>query len=101
MPPVETDLSEVFEGFIESDIATAGTTIHGRRGGPGPLVPLLHGISETHLMWYRVAPLLSGHFTAVATDLRGFGDSGDAAVRARPRLLQHARDRPRKGRGHE
>jgi haloacetate dehalogenase len=66
----------VFDGFKEFDMATTGTTIHGRRGGGGPPVLLLHGIPETHLMWHRVAPHLAEHFTVVATDLRGFGDSG-------------------------
>jgi haloacetate dehalogenase len=66
----------LFNGFEEFDIPTAGTTIHGRRGGEGPPILLLHGIPETHLMWHRVAPQLAEHFTVVATDLRGFGDSG-------------------------
>jgi haloacetate dehalogenase len=66
----------VFEGFEEFDVATTGTTIHGRRGGEGPPVLLLHGIPETHLMWHRVAPQLAGRFAVVATDLRGYGDSG-------------------------
>jgi haloacetate dehalogenase len=66
----------VFEGFQVFDIATAATTIHGRRGGDGPPVLLLHGVPETHLMWHRVAPRLAEHFTVVATDLRGYGDSG-------------------------
>ena len=66
----------MLEGFEAFDIATTGTTIHGRRGGDGPPVLLLHGIPETHVMWHRVAPQLAEHFTAVATDLRGFGDSG-------------------------
>jgi haloacetate dehalogenase len=66
----------VFEGFEEFDIATTDTTIHGRRGGEGRPVLLLHGIPETHLMWRRVAPQLAERFTVVATDLRGFGDSG-------------------------
>jgi haloacetate dehalogenase len=66
----------VFDGFQTFDVATTGTTIHGRRGGEGPPVLLLHGIPETHLMWHRVAPRLAERFTVVATDLRGFGDSG-------------------------
>jgi haloacetate dehalogenase len=66
----------VFDGFEEFDIATTDTTIHGRRGGDGPPVLLLHGIPQTHLMWHRVAPQLAEHFTVVATDLRGFGESG-------------------------
>ncbi len=40
---------------------------------------LLHGIPETHLMWHRVAPHLAEHYTVVATDLRGYGDSGKPA----------------------
>ncbi|WP_435207442.1 alpha/beta fold hydrolase [Micromonospora sp. bgisy143] len=66
----------MFDGFEEFDVVTTGTTIHGRRGGDGPPVLLLHGIPETHLMWHKVAPRLAEHFTVVATDLRGWGDSG-------------------------
>lgn len=69
----------MFDDFEAFDIATTGTTIHGRRGGSGPPILLLHGIPETHLMWHRVAPRLAEHFTVVATDLRGFGDSGTPA----------------------
>ena len=66
----------MLDRFEEFDIATTGTTIHGRRGGQGPPVLLLHDIPETHLMWRQVAPQLAGQFTVVATDLRGFGASG-------------------------
>jgi haloacetate dehalogenase len=66
----------MFEDFDQFEITTSGTTIRGRRGGSGPPVLLLHGIPETHLMWHRVAPRLAELFTVVATDLRGFGDSG-------------------------
>lgn len=66
----------MFDSFDTFDIDTSGTTIHGLRGGRGPAVLLLHGIPETHLMWHRVAPRLAERFTVVATDLRGFGQSG-------------------------
>jgi haloacetate dehalogenase len=66
----------MFEGFEEFDLQTAGTRIHGRRGGTGFPLLLLHGIPETHQMWHRVAPTLAERFTVVATDLRGYGDSG-------------------------
>jgi len=66
----------VFEGFEVFDIASTGTTIHGRRGVQGPPVLLLHGNPETRLMWHRVAPRLAERFTVVTTDLRGFGDRG-------------------------
>lgn len=66
----------MFDDFEEFDITTTGTTIHGPQGGEGAPVLLLHGIPETHVMWHRVAPQLAEHFTVVATDLRGFGDSG-------------------------
>ena len=53
----------MLDRFEEFDIATTGTTIHGRRGGQGPPVLLLHGIPETHLLWRQVAPQLAGQFT--------------------------------------
>ena len=65
----------MFDRFEEFDISTAGASIHGVRGGNGPPL-LLHGIPETHVMWHRVAPHLAEHYTVVATDLRGYGDSG-------------------------
>jgi haloacetate dehalogenase len=66
----------MFEGFALETIDTGEVAIRVRRGGSGPPLLLLHGIPQTHLMWHRVAPTLARDFTVVATDLRGYGDSG-------------------------
>ena len=66
----------MFENFRSFDLDTSGTRIHGRIGGSGPPLLLLHGNPLTHVMWHKVAPRLAEEFTVVATDLRGYGDSG-------------------------
>lgn len=66
----------MFDGFELTTIDTGETTIRVRYGGQGPPLLLLHGIPETHLMWHKIAPRLANEFTVVATDLRGYGDSG-------------------------
>jgi len=65
----------MFENFRTFDLATSGATIHGRIGGKGPPLLLLHGNPLTHVMWHKIAPRLAEEFTVVATDLRGYGDS--------------------------
>src|SRR6201990_2796715 len=66
----------MFESFEVRDWKTPGATIHGRVGGKGPPLLLLHGNPLTHVMWHKIAPRLAEHYTVVATDLRGYGDSG-------------------------
>jgi haloacetate dehalogenase len=66
----------MFEEFQLTAIDTGETTIRARHGGSGPPLLLLHGIPETHVMWHKIAPALARDFTVVATDLRGYGDSG-------------------------
>ena len=60
----------------EFTIRTGEVDIHGVKMGAGEPLLLLHGHPETHLMWHKVAPQLAQRFTVVATDLRGYGDSG-------------------------
>src|SRR6476661_7795432 len=61
----------VFDGFEEWDVQVNGTTLHGRSGGQGAAVVLMHGHPRTHATWHRVAPQLrSAGFTVVCPDLR-------------------------------
>ena len=46
-----------------------------RRAGDGPALLLLHGYPQTNMMWHKIAPALAAHFTVIAADLRGYGDS--------------------------
>jgi haloacetate dehalogenase len=66
----------LFPGFEVRRFAAGGEEIHGVVGGSGPPLLLLHGFPQTHAIWHRIAPRLARRFTVVATDLRGYGDSG-------------------------
>jgi haloacetate dehalogenase len=57
-----------------------GLGIHGVIGGKGPPLLLLHGHPQTHAIWHKVAPRLASHFTVLACDLRGYGDSSKPAA---------------------
>jgi pimeloyl-ACP methyl ester carboxylesterase len=55
-------------------------TLHGhavtyRTAGSGPVLLLLHGIANSSQTWEPVAPALSDHFTLIAPDLLGHGES--------------------------
>ena len=65
----------MFDGFRVFDIDASGARIHGRIGGKGPPLLLLHGNPLTHVMWHKIAPRLAQSYTVVCTDLRGYGDS--------------------------
>ncbi|WP_158747028.1 alpha/beta fold hydrolase [Acidisphaera sp. L21] len=62
-------------GFTSQDIELPGARIHVAAGGSGPPLLLLHGHPQTHVTWHKIAPTLQQHFTVVAPDLRGYGDS--------------------------
>ncbi len=66
----------MFDNFEKMQIRTTSTTINLVKGGSGPPVLLLHGYPQSHTMWHKIAPALAENFTVVATDLRGYGDSG-------------------------
>ena len=68
-----TDLFPHFRALqVEVDLTV---TINAIVGGSGPPLLLLHGHPQTHAIWHRVAPRLAEHFTVVACDLRGYGES--------------------------
>jgi pimeloyl-ACP methyl ester carboxylesterase len=55
-------------------------TIHGhrrafRRVGSGPALLLIHGIGVSSATWLPVLPALAEHFTVIAPDLLGHGES--------------------------
>ena len=54
--------------------------LHGHRvsysiAGEGPLVGLIHGITESAAVWRDVMPRLARHYTVIAGDLLGHGQS--------------------------
>ena len=49
--------------------------------GKPPLL-LLHGHPQTHVLWHKVWDALCTHFSCVAMDLRGYGDSSKPAGQA-------------------
>ena len=53
-----------------------GLRLHYLTAGHGPYVILLHGYAETSRMWRPLIPRLAEHFTVIAPDLPGIGDSG-------------------------
>ncbi len=66
----------MFDNFTKTQIKANGVSINLVHGGVGPPLLLLHGYPQTHVEWHKIAPKLAEHYTVVAPDLRGYGDSG-------------------------
>src|SRR3954465_4334326 len=65
-------------------LATREIKLHGhqvsyRCGGDGPLLVLIHGITSSSASWEPVLPELAEHFTVLAPDLLGHGQSAKPA----------------------
>ena len=63
--------------------------VHGHRRayvktGSGPALLLLHGLGCDHHTWDPVLSRLSKHFTVIAPDMLGHGDSANTASPATP-----------------
>jgi haloacetate dehalogenase len=69
---------DLFPGFRRELVRTTGADICAVVGPKraGPALLLLHGYPQTHAIWHKVAPRLAERFNVVASDLRGYGDSG-------------------------
>jgi pimeloyl-ACP methyl ester carboxylesterase len=57
------------------EVALHGHRVTYRTAGSGPVLLLLHGITNSSQTWEHVAPLLSERFTLIAPDLLGHGES--------------------------
>ena len=71
-----------FEGFEKQTVALNSLPVTLRRTddwtNDKPVLVLLHGFPQTHVLWYRVAQQLKDRFRIVMPDLRGYGDSSHA-----------------------
>jgi haloacetate dehalogenase len=72
-----------FEGFDLHKVQIKGRTVRYRVTAQAewqlhtdrPVLVLLHGFPETHVLWHRVAQRLRSHYRLVMPDLRGYGES--------------------------
>ena len=62
-------------GFSNEYAIVNGVKLHYVIGGHGTPLMLVHGFPQNWYMWNRLLPELSKHFTVIAPDLRGVGES--------------------------
>lgn len=75
--PADHDPADGWPGFAHTRVPAPGghtAVCHGGRAD-GPVLVLLHGFPQTHVLWRRVALALADTFRLVLPDLRGYGDS--------------------------
>ena len=70
-----------FDGFEKRQFNVNGVVVCARISANWltqmdlPVLVLLHGFPQTHVMWHRVAQALKNNYRLVLPDLRGYGDS--------------------------
>lgn len=74
------ELGCAYDGAMSGTDDLQHVVVHGyrrayRRAGSGPVLLLLHGLGCDSSTWDRVAGPLAEHFTVIAPDLLGHGDS--------------------------
>ncbi|MGW5354762.1 alpha/beta fold hydrolase [Streptomyces sp. NPDC004031] len=62
-------------GFSEHKTRAAGIGLHYVIGGHGPTLLLIHGYPQTWYEWHGIMPALAAHYTVIAPDLPGAGQS--------------------------
>jgi pimeloyl-ACP methyl ester carboxylesterase len=62
-------------GFSEHKTRVAGIGLHYVIGGHGPTLVLIHGYPQTWYEWHGIMPALAEHYTVIAPDLPGAGQS--------------------------
>jgi pimeloyl-ACP methyl ester carboxylesterase len=62
-------------GFEHHSADVNDVRLHYVRAGQGEPVVLLHGWPETWYQWRKIIPALAEHYTVIAPDMRGLGDS--------------------------
>jgi haloacetate dehalogenase len=73
-----------FDGFEKRQFNVNGVAVCARISAnwlnhlDKPVLVLLHGFPQTHVMWHRVAQALKNDYRLVLPDLRGYGDSSHA-----------------------
>jgi pimeloyl-ACP methyl ester carboxylesterase len=77
LKPFAIGSEQIIDGitFRSQRIDVGGVELHVVRGGQGPALLLLHGWPLTWYSWRKVMPSLAQHFTVIAPDLPGLGDS--------------------------
>ncbi len=86
------DLADLFPGFSSHWIDTSVGKIFARAGGSGPPLLLLHGYTQTNVMWHRVTPVLAKRFSLIIPRPAWVRLVGGAAGRRNSRALRQALD---------
>jgi pimeloyl-ACP methyl ester carboxylesterase len=61
--------------FSHRFVTVNGVRLHYVIGGQGDAIVLLHGYPETWYDWRKIMPALAQHYTVIAPDMRGLGES--------------------------
>ena len=79
-PSPTTTSGPTLRPVSDTDVRIEYHTIHGYRrayriAGSGPALLLIHGIGDNSSTWDEVIPILAQHYTVIAPDLLGHGES--------------------------